>query len=55
MTCVYRIMPKELYFIFISLDEFIIQIIHIYRNIRKVQKGMKEYQNKLELMYSIMI
>jgi hypothetical protein len=54
MTCVHRIMLKGLHFTLISLDEFIIiQIIHFYRNISKVQKCMKEYQMKsYNLIYS---
>jgi predicted GNAT family acetyltransferase len=46
MTYVHRIKPKGLHFTLISLDELKIQIISIYKNMRRVQKGMKEYQIK---------
>jgi hypothetical protein len=49
MTYVHRIKPKELHFTLVFLDQFTIQMIPIYKNVRRVQKGMKEYQIKSEL------
>jgi hypothetical protein len=49
MTYVHKIKPKVLHFTLISLDEFTIQMIHIYRDIRRVQKGMKKHQIKSKL------
>jgi hypothetical protein len=46
ITYIHRIKPKRLHFTLISLDEFTIQMISIYKNIMRVQKGMKEYQIK---------
>jgi len=49
MTNINRVKPKGLHYDLIFLDEFTIQMIHIYRGVRRVQKGMKEYQIKSEL------
>jgi hypothetical protein len=46
MTYVYRIKPKWLNFTLISLDEFTIQMIYIYKDVKRIQKSMKEYQIK---------
>jgi hypothetical protein len=41
MNYVYMIKSKPLHFIFISLDEFTMQMIHVYKNIKRVQKGIQ--------------
>jgi hypothetical protein len=47
MTYIHKIKLKELHYIFISLNEFTIQIIHIYREVGRTQKCIEEDQIKL--------
>jgi hypothetical protein len=47
MTYVHRIKPKgATLYSYLSLNKFTIQMIHVYRDVRRIQKYMKEYQIK---------
>jgi hypothetical protein len=46
MTYIHVINLKQLHYTLISLDEFTIQIISIYKGVGKIQKYMKEDQIK---------
>jgi hypothetical protein len=48
MMYIHMIKPKGLHFTLISLNKFTIQIIHIYKDVRRIQKDMEEDQIKLE-------
>jgi hypothetical protein len=50
MTCVHRIKLIGLHYDIIYLDKFTIQMIHIYRDVRRIQKYIKEYQFNLDLI-----
>jgi Fic family protein len=52
MTYVNMIKCQKDYIILLFLDESIIQIIPIYRDVRRIQKGMKEYQILIIISYN---